>query len=391
MPSKRSTPSSLSLVLVLLLVLHVLLLARASSSSKPRPHPFSPTAAVLPSTMPDEAAAAEAASTAAEGKPGGTCQATPRAAVVDAAAAVDDKEERYEGLDNPSIIVSSETPLLRVPVLSLRPTQIAVGKHSVGLKAAKIARKREQGALDAWLRRHPIPVVRGPKREGEGDTDSEPPLYLIDHHHLAAALHSLGVADCYAAVVRDYSSLPSPASPPAAASAAAAEEGEREGEDEQQQPQQQQPGGSGRDDEEAFWRAMRRDGCLWPHDEAGGVVAWQDLPRALPLSVAGLKDDPYRSLAGMVRRAGGFEKSARPFAEFVWADHLRGRVQLPPSSVAAVGGREGGGSGSKGGTGGRGGGGEQEAAVDVTPLVPLALAHASHRDAEGLPGFTAAA
>jgi hypothetical protein len=32
---------------------------------------------------------------------------------------------------------------------------------------------------------------------------------------------------------------------------------------------------------------------------------------------------PFRSLAGELRRAGGFAKDATPFSEFLWADFLR--------------------------------------------------------------------
>ena len=39
-----------------------------------------------------------------------------------------------------------------------------------------------------------------------------------------------------------------------------------------------------------------------------------------------LKDDPFRSLAGALRRAGGFAKDTRPFSEFLWADFLRRRM-----------------------------------------------------------------
>jgi len=39
-----------------------------------------------------------------------------------------------------------------------------------------------------------------------------------------------------------------------------------------------------------------------------------------------LKDDPFRSLAGELRRAGGFAKDVTPFSEFLWADFLRGRI-----------------------------------------------------------------
>ena len=39
-----------------------------------------------------------------------------------------------------------------------------------------------------------------------------------------------------------------------------------------------------------------------------------------------LKDDPFRSLAGELRRAGGFAKDTTPFSEFLWADFLRRKM-----------------------------------------------------------------
>ena len=43
-------------------------------------------------------------------------------------------------------------------------------------------------------------------------------------------------------------------------------------------------------------------------------------------AVAALADDPFRSLAGELRRAGGFAKDTTPFSEFLWADFLRRRI-----------------------------------------------------------------
>jgi hypothetical protein len=40
-----------------------------------------------------------------------------------------------------------------------------------------------------------------------------------------------------------------------------------------------------------------------------------------------LKDDPYRSLAGELRRMGGYAKETTPFSEFLWADFLRRRIK----------------------------------------------------------------
>jgi hypothetical protein len=46
--------------------------------------------------------------------------------------------------------------------------------------------------------------------------------------------------------------------------------------------------------------------------------------------VKGLVDDPYRSLAGYVRNAGGYVKTDAVFAEFLWADFFRHRVRIGP-------------------------------------------------------------
>src|ERR1700721_1933474 len=47
----------------------------------------------------------------------------------------------------------------------------------------------------------------------------------------------------------------------------------------------------------------------------------------IPKSVTALVDDPFRSLAGALRRAGGFSKETTPFSEFLWADFLRRRMK----------------------------------------------------------------
>lgn len=39
-----------------------------------------------------------------------------------------------------------------------------------------------------------------------------------------------------------------------------------------------------------------------------------------------MKDDPYRSLAGELRRSGGYAKDSTPYSEFLWADFLRRRI-----------------------------------------------------------------
>jgi hypothetical protein len=43
--------------------------------------------------------------------------------------------------------------------------------------------------------------------------------------------------------------------------------------------------------------------------------------------VSDLEDDPFRSLAGEIRRVGGFAKDTTPFSEFLWADFFRHRIK----------------------------------------------------------------
>ena len=49
--------------------------------------------------------------------------------------------------------------------------------------------------------------------------------------------------------------------------------------------------------------------------------------RISPKTVADLVDDPFRSLAGELRRVGGYAKDTTPFSEFLWADYLRRRIK----------------------------------------------------------------
>eukprot|EP00879_Flechtneria_rotunda_P016523 GHRR01017292.1.p1 GENE.GHRR01017292.1~~GHRR01017292.1.p1 ORF type:complete len:218 (+),score=61.99 GHRR01017292.1:141-794(+) len=163
------------------------------------------------------------------------------------------------------------TPTQRVAVLDLHPTQLAVGMQQVHEKMEKVASKQQKGpeALDKFLQNHPVPVVLGPNHSP----------YLIDHHHLCLALQMMGIPQCYAGVVRDYSQL----------------------------------------NPEQFWAAMAFHNYLWPYDANGNPVDIHELPKLLPHTVKGLVDDPYRSLAALVRKAGGYTKSTKPFSEVSYA------------------------------------------------------------------------
>jgi hypothetical protein len=164
-------------------------------------------------------------------------------------------------------------PLLTtVAIDELRPTQITVGMIEV---KAKRKRWREIHGKDTgkFLGKHMIPVILGPKKHH----------YVVDHHHLARALHDEGVKNIAVTVLANLSKL----------------------------------------DADAFWIVMDNRNWMHPFDADGRRRHYEDIPK----SITKLVDDPFRSLAGELRRAGGFAKDTTPFSEFLWADFLRRRIK----------------------------------------------------------------
>lgn len=161
--------------------------------------------------------------------------------------------------------------LTPVSIIDLRPTQISVGMHEVKEKRRRL-RKRGAKKIGNFLGDHMIPVILGPKKRH----------YVIDHHHLALSLQEEGVKNVLVTVVADLSEL----------------------------------------DPEDFWLVLDHHSWVHPYDENGRRRDFSKIPK----SIDGLKDDPFRSLAGELRRAGGFAKDTTPFSEFLWADFLRRRM-----------------------------------------------------------------
>jgi hypothetical protein len=166
-----------------------------------------------------------------------------------------------------------EPVLHATPILALRPTQMTLGLQEVDRKRENW-RLHDPQSLADFLGTHMVPVILGPGGE----------RYLTDHHHLARALYDEGVARVFVTVIADLRRL----------------------------------------DTAPFWNAMDFHGWTHPYDEHGHRRPYADLPR----NVKGMKDDPYRSLAGELRNIGGFAKDSTPFSEFLWADFLRGRIKI---------------------------------------------------------------
>ena len=160
-----------------------------------------------------------------------------------------------------------EPILTPVPIAGLRPTQITVGMREVEEKRQAWRDKGAKGA--AFLGTHLIPVVTGPKGRS----------YILDHHHLALALHLEGVEHVLTSVVADLGNL----------------------------------------DMDTFWFVMAHKNWMHLYDATGTLRTHGDIPK----SVVGLTDDPFRSLAGELRKHGGYAKDTALYSEFLWADYLR--------------------------------------------------------------------
>jgi hypothetical protein len=158
----------------------------------------------------------------------------------------------------------------------LRPTQMTVGYREVQAKRKhwqSLSKKERKEAIAT----HWFPAVLGPGDE----------FFIVDHHHLGLALIEEGMAEARIMLLKNLSWL----------------------------------------DEEIFWRMMEHNQWVHPYGADGRRYGYSRLPGTL----AGLKDDPYRSLAGEMRVAGGYAKDATPFSEFLWADYLR--PLIPPGAI----------------------------------------------------------
>ncbi len=159
-----------------------------------------------------------------------------------------------------------------IEIAELRPTQMTVGLHEVAAKRREWRDAKASKRLKI-LGGHAVPTVLGPKQR----------YYVVDHHHLARALLDEGEKTLQVYVLSDLSGV----------------------------------------DRAAFWTVLDNSGWCHAYDHKGRRCELSDIPKSL----AEMKDDPYRSLAGQLRRSGGFAKTDKPFSEFIWADFLRRRVE----------------------------------------------------------------
>jgi hypothetical protein len=157
----------------------------------------------------------------------------------------------------------------------LCPTQMTVGLAEVAIKRREWAALGKKERHEA-LQQQAFPAVLGLRKR----------YYIIDHHHLGLALIEERVPHVWIAVQDDLSWLTA----------------------------------------DVFWRVMEFRSWAHPFDARGRRHDCRDIP----LQLTKLHDDPYRSLANRVHEAGGYAKSATPFAEFLWADFFRANLSAGP-------------------------------------------------------------
>jgi len=190
-----------------------------------------------------------------------------------------------------------------VDISSLHATQLRVGYSEIEQKRRDFADKAAKGKLQAYLESKPVIVVFGPPgmtntkpfpslmemaanidKQNKGknktakaplllppaDYDGEATVWVVDHHHSTIAVHRAGGTTVPIEMLHDYSNLT----------------------------------------EQKFWQKMWDDDLLNLNNDGPD----------------GSFDDPFRSLAREVRKAGGYEKADTLYEEFQWANFFRDKI-----------------------------------------------------------------
>ncbi len=151
-----------------------------------------------------------------------------------------------------------------VPILSLRPTQMTVGMREVKEKRKRWREQKSDKKRAELLGKHMIPVVFGPDER----------YYVVDHHHLARALHDEGVKDILVTVIGDLRMV----------------------------------------ERDAFWGVMDNKRWVYPYDSKGERRRFKDIPKSVARGrirypAGGIANRPRRTR----RRTGSAQAGRRIF------------------------------------------------------------------------------
>lgn len=165
-------------------------------------------------------------------------------------------------------------------VVPLMPTQAVVGELEVRHKIGIMQSFRKKRELEAYLKKHVVPIIIGPPyNDGSGT------CYVIDHHHfLKAIMQTRKSPYIYAECLENRRDMT----------------------------------------KNAFWHLMVENNWTYLKDEHGLFIP----PKRLPKDFFYLENDPYRSLSWMAREYGGYNKVHVPFSEFHWANFFRKHIDI---------------------------------------------------------------
>lgn len=183
----------------------------------------------------------------------------------------------------PVCFAAGSSKSCRIKILDLHPTQASIGQKELDHKRKKITKiKAKPDELKAFLKKKVVPVVMGPHGR----------VYLVDHHHTTLGLLAEGIESVYYQQWADFSDL----------------------------------------SEKQFRNQMQARGWVRLRNELGQAISWESLESMSLKDI--LRDDPYRSLAGMLKRKGDILKIDIPFFEYQWADFLRDKIETPGKKVS---------------------------------------------------------
>lgn len=168
----------------------------------------------------------------------------------------------------------------------IHPTQLILGYQEVRMKADRFSAMKS-GDFHDYLESNPVPAVLGPKGV----------FYALDHHHLTAAVmtSTLSTKDQVVVVQVKDTSL------------------------------------AGIAETSDFWKSMVQNKWVWLYDEKGNYPV---NPVLLPPLMTSLANDPYRSLAYNVRKAGGYKKVLVDYQDFLWVNFFRQHKLFPTSATS---------------------------------------------------------
>lgn len=174
----------------------------------------------------------------------------------------------------------------------IHPTQCTVGYAEVAVKMEELSKYEKNGELAKYLKTKEIPCVLGPDNI----------IYITDHHHMGLALTILAAewqeanpkktkeenpfTKCTFGIQYDFSKSNLP--------------------------------------KKDFFKVLDSLHFVHKYDENGQPQQYGEIPKRL----IDLKNDHYRSLAGFVRKSGGYKKIDKPYLEFEWADFFRKHISL---------------------------------------------------------------